>query len=236
MIDTINPGGMSTYNRRTALKLLGGAVTLSGMTTVVAAQEEIIKEKFVIRQADSHQGSSPGTCATNGEWTKFATAARLPDGTTTYRLEDVPTKFEEPIANAFDTWAEVAEIINFKRDSDSGNPVKFEPLAEGVLGRAFVWYRGWPGPQRILEFDITLNTKFEWGNLSSNPVCHNDGEKYNVQDVTTHEVGHVIGLGHTSSEESNGNTMSPIGYSGSTFASTLAEGDKNGAHALYHES
>lgn len=235
---------MLSHTRRTALRFVGGAVALSGISSVVGA-EETKTEEFVIRPADSHQGSSEDTCATTGEWTKTTYGARLPDGTTTYRLEGedtIPSEdgedVQDVVADSFETWADVAEVIDFSRDSDSDNVVRFVPMGfPGVLGRAWRLWRVAPGPQRILRFDIRINTDHELGFLEPNPVCDSvEGSRVvNIQDVVTHEVGHVIGLGHTQSEESNGNTMSPFGYFGSTFASTLAEGDKNGAHALYHE-
>ena len=53
---------------------------------------------------------------------------------------------------------------------------------------------------------------------------------HDIQDIATHELGHVYGLGHVGSLY---NTMYPTASTGETFKRSPAPGDAAGIHALY---
>lgn len=81
------------------------------------------------------------------------------------------------------------------------------------------------GTWEIYDADIVTNTAFAWASLGE--TCST--EMY-VEGVMVHEVGHLLGLGHTSV---SGATMFPsVSYCNNGPASTEAD-DENGINNLY---
>ncbi len=86
------------------------------------------------------------------------------------------------------------------------------------------------GAGEIVHFDMGFNISVQWANLSAVEACGGSGSEYDVQNVATHEAGHVYGIGH-----SNGCnlTMNPTARVGETLKRTLAIGDTLGIQARY---
>lgn len=81
------------------------------------------------------------------------------------------------------------------------------------------------GTYRIYDADIVTNTAYAWA--SAGESC--SSEMY-VEAVMVHEVGHLLGLGHTNV---SGATMYPsVSYCNNGPATTEAD-DENGINALY---
>lgn len=81
------------------------------------------------------------------------------------------------------------------------------------------------GTYEIYDADIVTNTAYAWASLGE--TCSN--EMY-VEAVMVHEVGHLLGLGHTNVA---GATMYPsVAYCNNGPASTEAD-DDNGLNNLY---
>ena len=74
---------------------------------------------------------------------------------------------------------------------DGQNEIVFGNYGQAnVIAVTYTWgyFTGKPSSRRIVEFDIMLDTDFDWG----------DGGEYpslmDVQNIVTHELGHGIGL------------------------------------------
>ncbi len=84
------------------------------------------------------------------------------------------------------------------------------------------------GVGEIVEADIFFNLKHKW---SVGPVITPGdltcGEQYDIQAVSTHEVGHALGLGHV--ESGSDATMAPSARRGELAKQTLTPGDAVGA-------
>jgi hypothetical protein len=97
----------------------------------------------------------------------------------------------------------------------------------GCLAATFTGYyrsRG-NGTYEIYDADIVTNTAYAWA--STGESC--SSEMY-VEGVMVHEVGHLLGLGHTSV---GGATMYPsVSYCNNGPATTEAD-DENGINNLY---
>lgn len=89
----------------------------------------------------------------------------------------------------------------------------------------------WTTPEgEIIEADVLFNTAFEWGDATLNP------EKMDLQNLATHELGHVLGLGDLYSGSCRSVTMfAPSSY-GQTQKRTLEKADITGLKKLYRKS
>ncbi len=73
----------------------------------------------------------------------------------------------------------------------------------GVIGITSVWFTR--VGKRIVEFDMLLNTDFQWGDATIDPL------KMDLQNIATHELGHSIGLSDIYSTSCS--TVTMFGYS-----------------------
>lgn len=76
---------------------------------------------------------------------------------------------------------------------------------------------------QICEVDIVINSDFPWRNNGSTAG-------YDVQNVMTHELGHMLGLDHTDVAWA---TMIEGTNKGDTWKRTLEQDDLNGFNAIY---
>lgn len=88
------------------------------------------------------------------------------------------------------------------------------------------YYVSQPGDDRIYDADVYTSTSHQFYS-SGEPQC--SGE-YDINGVMAHEVGHVIGIGHSNV---NGATMYPSVQSCNTANRTLAQDDINAKNDLY---
>ena len=120
---------------------------------------------------------------------------------------------------------------DFDYDSpDGSNEIVFGDYAEAdVIAVCFTWgyFSGPPSSRRIVEFDIMLDTDFDWGDGELDPAL------MDVQNIVTHEMGHGIGLADIYDCELE--TMYGYSYEGDIEKRTLYDGDIAGLQKLYGE-
>lgn len=114
-------------------------------------------------------------------------------------------------------------------DGDGNNAICFGNYYSdpGIIAACTVWYS--PATKAIVEFDITFETDFTWGDATINP------EVMDLQNIATHELGHALGLADIYDEGCSDVTM--YGYSsvGETDKIDLADPDITGIQTLYGE-
>ncbi len=81
----------------------------------------------------------------------------------------------------------------------------------------------WTVDDIVTDVDIFFNLFHKWDVLGG---C--GGSKFDVEAICTHEVGHLIGLGHVS-DNCKTATMYPSASKGEIKKQSLTEGDKDGA-------
>jgi Matrixin len=111
------------------------------------------------------------------------------------------------------------------RRTDGHNVVAFGDLPPSTLGFTCWWFIG----SRTIEADTVLNK----GDFTFVLTTRDCVDGYILEDVATHEFGHVFGLGHVNQEKHAALTMSPQIYSCDPSDITLGLGDMNGLERLY---
>jgi hypothetical protein len=148
-----------------------------------------------------------------------------------------PLSAKAAVVNAFATW-------------DNENHPKGVLFSEGTVETAVVKIR-WAsidGPKKTLAYAqttyekksrkakksvLTFDSKDIWRVYQSGS-CASQGSDFDIENVGTHEVGHIIGLGHTSTARPNKSaTMHPYQGPGETQKRTLTTGDKAGIASIY---
>lgn len=111
---------------------------------------------------------------------------------------------------------------------DGHNVVGFGVLPKGILGVACVW----SSAGRAIEADVKLNDRsYRW--FAGNTPPKGCSNRFSVEGVTTHEMGHVFGLGHVS-EAAHGNlTMSTKARPCTASDTSLGLGDVLGLRKKY---
>jgi hypothetical protein len=89
------------------------------------------------------------------------------------------------------------------------------------------------GTVRIFDADIVTNTRYSWTSQSEDPNGAGCSSEFYIEGVQVHEVGHLLGLGHTNV---NGATMYPSVASCNNGPASIENDDAAGIQALYSGS
>lgn len=117
---------------------------------------------------------------------------------------------------------------------DNGNVVGWRRISpRSVLAATWIWD---DGNGNILETDVFFNVAHKWAvNTAFQPGDDTCGSQFDVQAIAVHEIGHVIGLGHTADDGDANNgaeldaTMAPTAAKKELMKQTLTQGDIDGA-------
>jgi hypothetical protein len=159
------------------------------------------------------------------------------------------TQFQAALARAFATWEAVStarvafEYVGvtsaepFEDDGLSVLGFQHEPDMERVLGATTFVVDTLTG--EIVESDVFFNSAFAWSTTG-------ESDRFDLESVAAHEIGHVVGLGHSALGETellsegrrrvlgSGAVMFPISLGrGSTHDRTLQPDDIAGVSDLY---
>lgn len=147
----------------------------------------------------------------------------------------------EAVERGFDSWETAVDDLSLfdfayvpdgvaGPERDGVNTVgwrRFVGPGGDFLAAAFVTDNG----AEILEVDIFFNLKHKWSVTSAiepgSMVC---GDQFDIQAVSAHEIGHMLGLGHV--ESGSDATMAPSAAKGELMKQTLTPGDVVGAETV----
>ena len=199
-------------------------------------------------QAYLHLTFSVGAMQTPLKWDQarvrwFATDRGAPGVTA--------AQFQTAAASAFATWEAVptasiafqfvgfTSAVPFEDDGISTLGFDAEPDLDRVLGATTFVVDTLSG--EIVESDVFFNSIFTWSTAQAG-----DASRFDLQSVATHEIGHLIGLGHSALGETeirpdggrrvlaSGAVMFPISLGrGSIADRTLQPDDIAGVSDLY---
>jgi hypothetical protein len=205
--------------RNTLFSRCGSLITMVAMLTVAVGT-------FEPRNISAYVLEGP-------KWPTGSTVVmQLELGTPGRTLLDGNTSWNTAVAPALDSWNQTigkmqfGRVMNSTAGVSSGDRVNSMAFASTVFGHSFgsstlaVTYYSYSG-STLLEADILFNTAQPWdsyrGSLRS---------AYDVQRVALHELGHALGLGHSTLSDA---IMYP--YISSLY--TLSSDDIAGAQSLY---
>jgi matrixin len=112
---------------------------------------------------------------------------------------------------------------------DNRNGAEFGPIADaGVIAVTYTWgiFGGPPQNRQLVEWDMIFDSdSFSWSTTGA-------ANAMDFRNIDTHELGHAMGLGHSSSSCTE-ETMYAYASNGETKKRDLNPGDIAGINGLY---
>jgi hypothetical protein len=220
-----------------------------------AAQPAVDKDQvklkvFIHYPKPGKPGPKPGVCdpTTNDQVTTYGLTPWKQSGTVTYHVNvgSIPGSVQNAqtaISNSYAVWESKASgKVHFVQGAptsiktykyDGVNIVAWGRAPSGAIAVTYTWYN--PATGQVVEQDIILSASLPWSyTQASNPdAACGDLYSYDVQNILTHEVGHVFGLDDLYDTADQDLTMYGYGAKGELKKDTLGRGDLLGMADLY---
>lgn len=129
------------------------------------------------------------------------------------------------ISNSFDAWKNAESSSPTFSEGTGTNTVSWQSLGTGGIV-AYVSISYFPKSKEIVAFSMVFNSDLDWSTSG-------EAGKFDVQNVGTHEAGHVEGLGHVKAPKDGLDSMYKLVDEGEIIKQTLCTGDITGIQALY---
>lgn len=218
--------------------LLTLVALVAGMVTPVAARSDRTPERLekitFIHYAQPEWGPYGGACPVGDDGDTNETFHTLYGGIRWLGAVDysfdgsVDSAHEAEINAAFAAWSGFDESDEFSasEDSSSANVISFDPIdgSGGILAVTTIWFN--PATKEISRFSMSFDSDDTWS-------ASGESDKFDVQNVTAHEVGHVAGLGHDNSPKDCWLTLYRYSRLGEISKRNLGRGDELGLQWLY---
>lgn len=208
------------------------------------AKDTIKLKVFIHYPNPGKPAPAPGVCdKTENETSTYGVTGWKHTAPVTYRVNygSIPSSVanaKAAINASFNVWGqgavEGATTTATRYKLDNINLVAWGNVsAAGAIAVTYTWYNSTTGV--IVEQDIIMNVKLPWAHSDvSNPdaTC-GVLTAYEVQNILTHEVGHIYGLDDLYNSVDQDLTMYGYGAKGELKKETLGLGDLRGMAALY---
>lgn len=211
-------------------------VTAAPSPRATAPTSEFVNEVFVDYALPSHAGQGPHPTTESSDFHLTQGGIRwFSGGTVKYQIiGSAPSGGNTAVENAVATWDNSVTTRVLSRDdsSPSANPCGGVNTVQwvsidgpgGVLATASVCRN--VATKEIVGFVVTTDSAESWATDGSS-------DKFDVENVASHEFGHVAGLGHDNPPKSGCLTMYKFAGLGEIQKRTLGLGDKLGMDVLY---
>jgi len=156
------------------------------------------------------------------------------------------------LKKAFETWDNASNqevfndspVINYNSwwgNNDGKNNVSWQVLSSSsAIAATWIWYLDKDASNsmtlgdEVIENDIVFNASMRWGiDADGEGTSSKLKNMFDVCNIATHEIGHVIGLDDLYDLKYRELTMYGYGAKSETQKITLETGDINGTIALY---
>jgi hypothetical protein len=232
-------GATATQARATASPKGGTATLVSVRVTTSGDDTTVSKDRDPMRAPARRRLRAAG-CTNPGLGTSaYSLSGTRVNGPTTAHFNPAGAVGGAASAfqAAFNTWKAAnaaAPSISVASDSSVSSPradhtyeIMFASLGGRTLALTYTWH--WSTGE--FESDTVFSTSVPWFQApGEGDGCYEGAAQYDLQNVATHEFGHVYGLGHVSSAF---NTMAATATTGETYKRSLAPGDAAGIQAIY---
>jgi len=143
----------------------------------------------------------------------------------TYKIgTTIPATWKTSLDAASASWGRAGTAFNFKADAASTNEFLLGTVSgASTLASTRIEY---DSTNRMRRFTMTFNSAVQWSPTG-------EAGKFDLENVTAHELGHALGLNHPTVAACGEQTMWASAGAGETKKRTLEAGDKAGAVALY---
>lgn len=246
---------VSNTRRRFLQTLAGGALISGGIGSVRAhytqQTSELKTTKFVC-QAKTHDfppGVSPCEDQTqSNDYSLIGGGVSWPGEEVGYHVVEDSAQsagisqsdFQDAGDGAAAAWDQFADRISLTKGGTDieiefgsiDGPVQLPGPRGNAIGIVRLTWNNTTG--NIVNVNLILDTAERWQIYS--PACPtpNDRDAFDVQNILMHELGHALGLGHESDEDTDMVlTMYPTVTTGETIKRSPEEGDIGGIEALY---
>jgi len=181
--------------------------------------------------------------ATSTAYTLTGFTSTVADRTARLNLATVPSSVSggavTAISGAFAAWT-TAEPAAPGFTVDTTSPMVTRQTANrhtdvlfgSTPGSAIAVTYTWRWSDGQYESDTVFSSRLAWRNLGEEGNgCYPDQPFYDLQNIATHEFGHIYGLDHPAGDRFA--TMYSYGYTGETLKRSLAPSDIAGITSLY---
>ena len=150
------------------------------------------------------------------------------DSAATYKFDaTIPAEWKTALGSSAVSWNGAGTVFAFRADTASANEFLVGPVTGSTtLASTRIEY---DSTNRMRRFTMTFSNLMNWSPTG-------EAGKFDVENVTTHELGHALGLTHPSAAGCGEQTMWASAGAGEVKKRTLENGDKAGALALYAAS
>ncbi len=215
--------------------LVSSVVTAAPSPRATAPVSEFVAETFVDYGIDTHAGNGPHPTTESSDFQLTQGGIRwFASGTAEYKITGGTSAQNTAVESAVVTWDGFVTTRTFVRDdtTPSANPcggvntVQWASIdgSGGVLATASVCRN--VATKEIVGFVVTMDSAELW-------AIDGSSGNFDVENVASHEFGHVAGLGHDNPPKSGCLTMYKFAGLGEIQKRTLGLGDKLGMDALY---
>ncbi len=136
----------------------------------------------------------------------------------------IPAEWNTALDSSARTWSQAGTTFSFRTDAASTNEFLLGAVSGATtLASTRIEY---DSTNRIRRFTMTFSNAYSW-------TTTGEAGKFDVENVTTHELGHALGLTHPSAAGCSEQTMWASAGAGEVKKRSLENGDKAGALALY---
>ncbi|MBY0503325.1 MAG: matrixin family metalloprotease [Bryobacteraceae bacterium] len=150
------------------------------------------------------------------------------DALATYKLgTTIPATWRTALDASATSWTRAGTGFQFRPDAASANELLIGTVSgASTLASTRIEF---DSLNRIRRFTMTFNSSVSWSTTG-------EAGKFDVENVTAHELGHALGLNHPSGNTCSEQTMWATAGAGETKKRTLEGGDRAGALSMYPAS
>lgn len=212
-------------------------VTAAPSPRAAAPTLGFVAETFVDYGIDTHAGNGPHPATESSDFQLTQGGIRWFSGSTEYKVSGTEgvSGGNTAIGNAVATWDGFIVPRSFSHNESTtqtnpctgnANTILWSSIdgSGGVLATASVCRN--VATKEIVGFVVTMDSAESWATDGSSG-------NFDVENVASHEFGHVAGLGHDNSPKSGCLTMYRFAGLGEIQKRTLGLGDKLGMDVLY---